>query len=107
VDVELAPVGEQEGGEGGHGLGRRVDVDQGVGLPGPGPGRIGEAAPDVDHERPVHRGGQGGADIEAVLQVAGEGLADAFETGITGPLHVHSHDISPLAASKAAFPAQV
>jgi hypothetical protein len=107
IDVELTPVRQEEGGEGGHGLGRRVDVDQGVLLPGPGLGRVGEAAPDVDHELAVNSGGEGRADVEAVFQVAGEGLPDAFETGITGPLHFHSHDVSPCAASQAAFPAQV
>ena len=69
--------------------------------------RTGEAAPDVDHEVSVHRGGEGRADVEAVFQVAGEGLPDGFETGITGPLDFHSHDVSPSAVPKAAFPAQV
>jgi hypothetical protein len=48
VEVELASVGEEEGGEGGHGLGGGVDVDDGVAFPGSGAVAIGVTGPEVD-----------------------------------------------------------
>ena len=95
VEVEISAVGQQEGGEGGHGLGRGVDVDQGVRLPGPGLAGVGEPAPEVDHHLPLESGGEAGADVEAGLEVAGEGAAHGLETGIAGPVNLNGHDVSP------------
>ena len=59
IEVELAPVGQHQHADRGHGLGGGVDVDDGVSLPG-GAGGVGVASPDVDDELAVdgHRCGR-------------------------------------------------
>jgi ABC-type glutathione transport system ATPase component len=63
--VDLTAVGEQQRGQRRHGLGAGVDVDDRVLPPRPGPGRVGEPAPQVDHRPAVdvhaHRGAHLGA----------------------------------------------
>ena len=50
VEIQLAAIDEHQRAESGHGLRRRVDIDDGVLLPGAPAGLVGVPGPEVDHE---------------------------------------------------------
>src|SRR5262249_49863823 len=69
---DLAAIGDQQHGQRRHGLRAGVDVDDRVLLPRPGPGRVGEPAPQVNHRLAVdvhtHRGTHLGAAGQTLLE---------------------------------------
>gem|GEM_PF-4955572 len=79
VEVELPTVGDQQRGQRRHRLGRGIDVDDGVALPGARARFVGEATPDVDHRLAVQRDAEGCADVLAAREVGLELLAHGRE----------------------------
>ncbi len=75
VEIQLAAVCQKQGGQRRHRLGSRVDVDDGVGLPRPGAGFVGPAAPEIDRGLTVHRGAERRSDVGPVRQVGLELIA--------------------------------
>jgi len=61
VQVDRSAVGQQQDAQRGHGLGRGPHGGDGVSLPRDGAGRVGVAAPEVDHRLAVDVDGRGGA----------------------------------------------
>ena len=86
VEVELAPVGQHQGAQEGHGLGGRPDVGDGVLLPrAPSAGLVDRAAPDVHHRLAVQEHGHRGADVGAGVEAGGEVVATPSNLGSQVP----------------------
>ena len=79
VEAHQTGVDQLQEEEGDEGLAHRVDVDQGVLLPGPGPGGVGPPADQVDHQLAVDEHGDAGTDLAPLGEVGGEGVADGGE----------------------------
>ena len=88
IRIDRTPVDEDQGRDGRHHLGGRVDIDDGVPLPGPGPRRIGMSRPDVHDELPVHGRRKGRTDLPALPEVVGERIPDGDETRVAVPCHL-------------------
>ncbi len=89
VEVELAGVDQHQGAQGGHGLGGRPDVGDGVALPRHGAGGVDPAAPDVDDQFVVEHDRNRRSEIGVAGQAGGEEIshdgeplvADAMDLG--------------------------
>ena len=98
VEVELALLREQMGGDGDHALGGGGDHLQGfggIGLAAGGPG----AAPQVDHRFAVEVDAASGADIAVLLEVRRERVADSLESlcdsAVQSDLDRHDRSVLP------------
>ena len=88
VQIDRAPVDEDQGRDGRHHLGGRVDIDDGVSLPGPGPRRIGMSRPEVHDRLAIHGCRKGRTDFPALPEVFGERIPDGDETRVAVPCHL-------------------
>ena len=79
MEVQLAAIGQHQRAQGDHGLGGREDVDERVALPRPGARRILVAAPDVDNRLAIDEDRHRRTDVEALVDVAPEGLGHGAE----------------------------
>jgi hypothetical protein len=82
VGVELAPVDQQVGAQGGGTLGAGPHRADDVPLPGPAGRRVGHTAPQVDDDLAVDHHAHAGAHLASLGEVAFELLADAGEPGV-------------------------
>ena len=97
VEVELAALDEQMGDGGDDALGRREHELQPVRVVGTGALGVGAARPQVDHPLAVVVHGDRRADLAVLVEVADEGVADAFEPGGDGPVDLDAHAVLPSA----------
>ena len=74
VEVELAPIGEQQGARGHERLRDRVGVGDRVLLPGPAGDGVGQPGPEIDDQRPVQVDRDRRAELSALLEAARERL---------------------------------
>ncbi len=79
VEVDQAAIGEQQRRQRRHRLGGRIDVDDGVLHPWPRAGRVGLAAPQIDHRLVADPDADRGPEIGAAGEIAFEGGADRRE----------------------------
>jgi len=91
IEVQFSPVGQQQGGQGRHGLGGGIDVDDGVAFPRAGFLRVGPATPDVDDRLALERGAERCAEVGSAREICVEGGARPGEPvvgesfrGVTG-----------------------
>ena len=98
VQVELASVGQHQGAQRRHGLGRRPDVDDRVALPRLRARLVDMAAPDVDDELAVVHDRHAGADVGPGVDVRRQHVVHAFVTRRHGPLYV-CHVVPPSATA--------
>ena len=87
VKIELAAIGDQQSGQCGHRLGRRIDIDDRVGFPGPGFFLVGPAAPDIDDRFAVNRGAKGGSDIGTTFDACSHNVAHMRKPVLAGPVY--------------------
>ena len=91
VEVELAPIGEQQGARGDERLRDRVGVRDRVLLPGPAEDGVGEPRPEIDDRRPVQVDRDRGAELSALLEALLERVTDGREGGIAGSMRLDGH----------------
>ena len=96
VKIQIAAISQHQGNQKGHGLGRRIDIDDGVFFPGPGLGLIGKAAPDIDHGLAVLGGAIARANISAIIQIGFKRLAHAQKPVLRKPVCFNCGHIVPL-----------
>src|SRR5205085_9039328 len=89
VEVELPPRGQDVNAQGDGPLGAGPDQAEGVALPRPAGGAVGDAAPQVRHRLALGDDAHRGADLAALAEVARELLLDRPKRGVTGTLDVH------------------
>ena len=88
IKIELALVCQPKRGQGCHGFGRGIDVDDRVLFPGTGLFRIGPAAPEIDDRLTILRHAERGADVGAVGNVLLKFLAYCGEFAICNSAHL-------------------
>ena len=81
VQVDLAAVGQQMHAGARQSLGTGEDARQGVFLPGPLPGGVGPAAPQIDDQVAFHPHRYRGTDLAAFDEVLLEGVANRGKAG--------------------------
>ena len=79
IKIQIAPVGQHQGHQEGHGLGGGIDIDDGVLFPGAGLGLIGKAAPKVDNGLAVQGRGKARADVRTIVEIFLKGCSYARE----------------------------
>ncbi len=95
VDVELAPLHQQVGGDGRETLGAAEDPDDRVVGPRAVRGGVGLAAPQIDDRTAVAVHGHRGADVAAPLEIGDEGVANRLEARGHRPVDRHAHGREP------------
>ena len=88
IDVELTPLPQEQGAGGGQAFGGREDHGGGVPLPRTPIGRVGRAAPEVDHRPAIDDHGDGGAHLAAIVEVPGERVTDGDEAILAATGHL-------------------
>jgi len=81
VQIDLPAVGQQMDTGAGQPLGTGVDAGQGVSSPWPQARGVGEATPQIDDEVAFHPDRNRSADVVAIGEVRGEGVAHPLEAG--------------------------
>ena len=95
VQVEQAAFGKNQRGQARYGLRARPDVDDGVLAPRDGLGRIGVAAPDVEHRFTVDVDRDRGAHLCTAAEFFGQGVGDLVEPGVGMAVHDICHAVEP------------
>jgi len=95
MEVEFAPIGQHQGTEEGHRLGRRPDVDDGVLLPGGGLRLVDEASPDIDHRLAAHHHRHRCPDVTSIIEALRQRGDDALVLLVPAALYV-GHWSAPL-----------
>ena len=103
VEVEFAPVGQQQGGQRGHGLGGGIDVDNGVLLPGQGARPVPITSPKIDHRLAFDADRDAGPHVAALLEVLLENSLDALKLRIAGPVNFQC-SAPPISNGRATYP---
>src|SRR5262249_31091613 len=104
VEVQLAALRQQMGANGTDPFARRVHQSQRVPVPFT-PGRdISDAAPDIDILAALHIQAERRPHITMQREVSGEGLSDAFVSGLDLSLDVHRSWVLSYRRCRAATP---
>ena len=98
VDVELALLDQAMGADRRHALGRGIDVDDRVLLPGAGPRLVSEASPQLHHGLAVEVDRNPSSQLAMLLEVAHKRLAHSRKTLVALTLHLdrRCHIESPI-----------
>ena len=97
--IEITAIGNEQGGERGHRLGRRIDVDDRVTFPCPGLVAIGVACPQINDGLTLNRGTERGTDIRTARHIGVEQVGDGGEARLRGALCLEQASIEvPTAA---------
>src|SRR5262249_45672311 len=89
LQVQKSLVHKSAGADGGHTLGRGVDGDDSIALPGTVRVLVDDPSPEVHHWRAIDGHGDSSADLAELLEVLRECVTDRSEPRIALPMELH------------------